>query len=275
MRIRVSQQTTYRYAPPAKSMIQTLRLTPRNHDGQFVVSWRIDVDVDSRLRQGEDAFGNTTHVLSVGGPIDQLVVSVEGVVQTQDHAGVVRGAVERFPESLYLRETDLTVATEAVQAFAQDAVAAEGDPLGRMHALMSAVHARLEHRPEAPGPGQAASAAEAIEAAGADGAGLAHVFIASARSLGAPARFISGYLWTPDAGADAQAAHSWAEAHVPGFGWIGFDPQNNLCPTASYVRIAVGLDELGAAPVRGAHRGGGEHAPEVRLRIEAQDQSQS
>ena len=61
MRIRVSQLTVFRYDPPAKSLIQTLRLTPRNHDGQFVVRWRVDVDIDGRLHQGEDAFANITH----------------------------------------------------------------------------------------------------------------------------------------------------------------------------------------------------------------------
>jgi transglutaminase-like putative cysteine protease len=82
MRIRVSHQTVYDYTPPAKSLIQTLRLTPRNHEGQYVVNWRIDVDAESRLKAGEDAFANITHSLTVSGPIERLTVTVEGVVET-------------------------------------------------------------------------------------------------------------------------------------------------------------------------------------------------
>ena len=64
MRIRISHETRYRYDTPPTGVIQTLRLTPRNHDGQFVVDWRIDVSADCRLDEHEDAFGNITHTFT-------------------------------------------------------------------------------------------------------------------------------------------------------------------------------------------------------------------
>ncbi|PSC04373.1 transglutaminase [Alsobacter soli] len=272
MRIRVSHHATYRFDPPAKSLIQTLRLTPRNHETQFVVNWRLDADVDGRLRPGEDAFGNATHVLSAAGPIEQLTVSVDGVVQTQDAAGLVRGAVERFPPALYLRETPLTVADEDVQAFAEEAVQGCGtDRLDVLHQLMGAIHEGVERTPAT---AVATSAAEALAAGTGDSAALSHLFVSCARFLGAPARVVSGYLWSPETQVVAQGGHRWAEAHVPGLGWVGFDTLNKLCPTASYIRIAVGLDELGAAPIRSSHTASGA-SPAFRLRIDAQEQSQS
>ncbi len=108
MRIRVSHLTSYRYETPATGVIQILRLTPRNHDGQYVARWRIDVSADCRLDQHEDAFGNITHAFTADGPLTALEVLVEGEVETRDTQGIVRGAVERFPPSLYLRETALT-----------------------------------------------------------------------------------------------------------------------------------------------------------------------
>src|SRR4249919_694468 len=110
MRIRISHLTSYAYGTPANSVIQMLRLTPRNHDGQYVVRWRIDVSADCRLEQHEDAFGNIAHAFTAEGPFSELVVQVEGEVETRDTQGVVRDAVERFPASLYLRETPLTAA---------------------------------------------------------------------------------------------------------------------------------------------------------------------
>ncbi|MBM3654356.1 MAG: transglutaminase family protein, partial [Alphaproteobacteria bacterium] len=97
MRIRIRHETTYRYAEAPRMAVQHLRLTPRNHDGQHVVGWRIDVDRDCRLVQSEDAFGNTLHRFSVDGPIESISTVVEGEVTTFDMAGVVSGAVERFP----------------------------------------------------------------------------------------------------------------------------------------------------------------------------------
>ena len=99
-------------------MIQVLRLTPRNHEGQYVVRWRIDVSADARLAAHEDAFGNITHVFSADGPLDELRVEVDGEVETQNTNGVVRGTVERFRPSLFLRDTALTQADAAIREFA-------------------------------------------------------------------------------------------------------------------------------------------------------------
>ena len=111
MRIAISHDTTYRYATPARSVIQTLRLTPRNHEGQYVVSWRIAVSADCKLDQHKDAFGNITHSFTADGPLDELIVHVEGQVEIENTNGLVKGAVERFPPDLFLRETSLTEAT--------------------------------------------------------------------------------------------------------------------------------------------------------------------
>ena len=65
-----------------------------------------------------------------------------------------------------------------------------------------------------------------------------------------------------------EAAHAWAEALVPDLGWVGFDPANRICPTESYVRVAIGLDYLEAAPVRGVRRGAAEE--ELAVSVEVQ-----
>ena len=78
-----------------------------------------------------------------------------------------------------------------------------------------------------------------------------HIFIAAARSLGIPARYVGGYFHRDDGVIEQDAGHAWAEAFVPELGWVGFDPANGICATDAHVRVAVGLDYLGAAPVRG------------------------
>jgi transglutaminase-like putative cysteine protease len=78
---------------------------------------------------------------------------------------------------------------------------------------------------------------------------------------------------------DQEAGHAWAEAYVPDFGWIAFDAANGICATDAHVRVAVGLDYLGAAPVRGTRFGGGGEALDVAVRVSevggGQRQSQS
>src|SRR3984885_991834 len=140
MRLRIAHSTSYRYEPPATGVIQVLRMTPGSHDGQYVAEWQIDVSTDSRLDVHQDAFGNVTHVLTHG-PISDLTINVEGLVETQDTGGVLKGTDERFPPSFFLRSTPLTEINPAMAAFAKDLdPTSETNVLGFLHALMMAIN---------------------------------------------------------------------------------------------------------------------------------------
>ena len=275
MRIQISHETVYRYGTPAAGVIQTLRLTPRNHDGQYVVDWRIDVSENCQLDQHEDAFGNIIHVFTAEGPFEELRVLVEGEVDTQDTNGVVHGAIERFPPSLYLRETPLTTLDPAIVAFAKAAQAkTDGDVLKVVHMLLERLHEEMTYDED---PTKVTTtAAEAFALKRGVCQDLTHIFIAAARSLAIPARYIGGHFYRADGVTQQEAGHAWAEAFVPDLGWVAFDPANGLCATDAYVRVACGLDYLGAAPVRGTRFGGGADAMEVAVRVNGnQWQSQS
>lgn len=265
MRIRVAHQTRYRYQPPASGAIQVLRLQPRDHDAQYVAGWRIEVGEDCRLEPFEDHFGNFAHTLSVDGPLAEVVVRVEGEVETQDAQGVVRGSIERFPPSLYLRDTPLTRPDAAIAQYAAAALAGE-DRLAGLHLLMRRIHQDFEFDP-AP-TDSATPAREAFALRRGVCQDFAHVFLAAARQLEIPARYAGGYLLRQDDEIDQQAGHAWVEAHVPDLGWVAFDPSHGVCATDHYVRVAIGLDYLDAAPVRGTRFGGGSETLEVAVRVE-------
>jgi transglutaminase-like putative cysteine protease len=274
MRLRISHQTSYRYQAPAASVIQMLRLTPRNHDGQYVARWRVDVSIDCRLDQHEDAFGNISHAFTADGPFGELTVLAQGEVETRDTEGAVRGAVERFPPALFLRETPLTAADAGIAEFAAAARAGGGDDvLAVLHRLLGELHTRMACARDL-APPMAQPAAEAFARRAGHPRDLAHVFIAAARSLGIPARYVSGYVCADEAA--AQDAAAWAEAHVGGLGWVAFDPANGVCATDAHVRLAMGLDCLNAAPLRGTRYGGAGEAQSVTLAIaQAAGQQQS
>src|SRR6202167_1024205 len=265
MRLRIAHRNVYRYDPPAAAVIQVLRLTPRNHEGQYVVRWRIDVSADARLAAHEDAFGNITHVFSADGPFSELSVEVDGEIETQNNNGIVRGTVERFGPSLFLRDTALTQADPAIRDFAQSIRAAKGgDTLAQLHALLDRIYEDLAHdSDDAKG---AANCADAFAIKHVPSRDLSHLFIGAAHSLGIPARYVGGYVRRDDSTA-VQAGHAWAEAFVPGLGWVAFDPATGFCPTDAHVRVAIGLDALGAAPVRGMHYGLGAETLAVAVKV--------
>jgi len=279
MRIQVTHETVYRYEQPAGGVIQSLRLTPRNHDGQYVVNWRIDVSENCQLDPIEDAFGNITHVFNADGPLSDLRVLVEGEVETQDTNGVVRGAIERFPPSLFLRETTLTQADDAIADFAARVKAQGGDVLQVLHKLLERLHEDVKYDNESP-TDATTTAAQSFALGRGVCQDLTHIFIASARSLAIPARYIGGHFFRADGVPDQEAAHAWAEAYVPDLGWVAFDAANGICATDAHIRVAVGLDYLGAAPVRGTRYGGSSEQLDVSVRVtqlygQGQSQSQS
>lgn len=273
MRVRLSHRTSYRYQQPARSILQHLRLTPRPHLGQRILKWRIDLDADASLRRGEDALGNIVQSAFVAGPVGELVITVRGEVETFDTHGVMRETYERFTPEVFLRETPLTAVDPSLNAFAVEA-AGEGEPLDRLHRLLEALHREIAFDPHPTSVTTPAAEAFALKRGVCQD--HSHLFISASRALGIPARYVSGHLARNDGIIEQEAAHAWAEAFVPDLGWVGFDPANGFCVGPSHVRVAIGLDYLGAAPVRGSRTGGGEETLDVRLSVlAARAQSQS
>jgi transglutaminase-like putative cysteine protease len=247
MRIRISHATTYAYNQPPKGVTQVLRLSPRDHDGQHVITWRVDLSEDCLLHQHEDAFGNIIHSFTAEGPFEDLTVTVEGEVDTQDTNGLVSGAIERFPPQLYLRDTSLTQADAAISEFAHAVRAkAPGDNLALAHALLTGLNREMTFDTD---PTHAATTAtESFSLRRGVCQDITHIFIAAAR----------------------------AEAYIENLGWVGFDPTNGICTTDSHVRVAIGLDYLGAAPVRGARFGGSGETLKVAVHVDqARQQAQT
>ncbi|MFN3658078.1 MAG: transglutaminase N-terminal domain-containing protein [Pseudolabrys sp.] len=266
MRIRISHATTYRYDAPPAVVTQMLRLTPRNHDGQYVADWRIDLSRDCVLHQHEDAFGNITHSFTAEGPFDTLSIEVDGEVETQDTHGIVTGTIERFPPSLFLRETALTQVDASIVHFAEAACGtARGETLARLHALLSALNREIAFDTDPTHP--ATTAAEAFALRRGVCQDITHIFIAAARHLGIPARYVGGHFYRADGVTAQEAGHAWAEAFVEDLGWVGFDPTNAISTTDAHVRVAVGLDYLGAAPVRGTRYGGAGESLKVAVHV--------
>jgi transglutaminase-like putative cysteine protease len=272
MRLSIHHRTTYRYSQPQTRLIQLLRMTPSSHAGQHVVDWRIDVDRDARLRYRRDGFGNDTAMLYVEGPLSEITLTVTGEVLTDDMAGIVGGANEPLPPLVYLRSTPRTETSPAIAAFARE-VAGEGSALDRAHALNRGISERMRFDSGAMDVEWTAN--DAFAAGHGVCQDMAHVFIAGARTLGLPARYVSGHLFRRDGASDQPAAHAWAEAYLDDLGWVGFDPANAICPDDAYVRVAVGLDYREAAPVSGARVGGGMETLDVGVHVGlAQSQSQ-
>ena len=273
-RLHVRHATTYRYDAPVPYALQQLRLTPKSRAGQNVVEWDTRVEGGGIETAFDDQHANRVQLVSVDAGATEVTVVARGVVDVEDRSGVIGVHGGYVPLWMFLRATDRTRRGPGTLAIARE-VRGMGDPLGQMHALSAAIREAVAYATGTTDVGMTAESA--VEA----GTGVcqdhAHIFVTCARLLDHPARYVSGYL-RMDGREDQDATHAWAEAHVDGLGWVGFDVSNGVSPDARYVRVATGLDYSDAAPIHGMRLGGSGEAMEVAVRVAdgpRQSQSQS
>lgn len=250
MKLTVHHSTHYRYAERVARSTQYIRLTPRDSARQKVLDWRVSLPGSAILL--DDSFGNRTHLLTLSRAHDSIAMVATGSVEI---AEVDNGEpADRLDPRIFLRESQLTTADEAIHAFC--------DPMRRLVAsrpvigvsdLMAAIVERIRLLEEiTDGPVAAADVLAAGEGRRQDRVDL---FLAACRALGLPARFVSGYGCTADMA--SVSSRAWAEVWMSQR-WVSFQAADPGQFDAGLVKVAVGIDARDAAPVRGVRLGGGE-----------------
>ena len=258
MRIHINHTTRYSYNESVKHSIQCLRLTPQTLAHQRVLSWRMTLPRLSS--EVYDGFGNYCTILNLAGPLQSLEIQAQGTVEIGGSAEHILD--KRIHPLVFLNSTALTGCNEAMRDFAEIQTGGTPDRQG----LMRLSRAVLDHMTYIPGTTHVATAAAEAFALG---SGVCqdhtHVFLACARALDVPARYVSGYLLSDD---DAHlASHAWAEACLDGK-WYVFDTTNQLFQPSHHVQLAVGLDYNDAAPVRGMRQGGGTEKMSFSVQVQ-------
>jgi transglutaminase-like putative cysteine protease len=267
MEMHIRHETRYRYERPVKYSVQSLHLTPRRDLSQRALSWTITAP-GRRLEQ-IDAYGNIAHLLTLEEPHREIRIIVHGVVDIAD----TESRQDDGPLSplAYLAPTQLTLPNDDLKAFAQAALSRVQDPRARVQALAEAVFGAVRYKSGTSDVQD--SAAVAFKSGEGVCQDQAHVFIAAARAIGMPARYVSGYLYTGDAN-DA-ASHAWVDAWLgPEIGWQSYDVTHQRPAVRTYCRLAVGRDYLDAAPVRGMRQGGGGEKMEANVLVAESAQQQ-
>ncbi|MCO8144345.1 transglutaminase family protein [Rhodovulum tesquicola] len=265
MRLRIRHTTRYRFENPVTYGLQQLRKTPKSSHQQTVIAWTTTVEGGRKELSFEDHNHNTVELLSFERDATELVVRSEGEVDLVETHGIVGAHRGPAPLWLFRRATPRTRAGQGCRALIREVTGETG--LARLHELSRIILGAVSYELGSTDAGTTA------EDALAEGRGVcqdhAHVFTACAREMGFPARYVSGYLRMDDR-VEQNAMHAWAEAHVEGLGWVGFDVSNGISPDIRYVRVATGLDYDEAAPVRGTRIGGAGEALSVEIEVAQQ-----
>jgi len=265
MRLKISHTTEYSYDVPVSYALQRLRLFPKSGPSQKVIEWKMAIEGGREEVRYDDSFGNDTRLLSAEGSANTIKVLVEGIVETREHNGISGPHRGLAPLWLFQRTSPKCEPGEGIKKLAAEHPLEEEGDVTRLHRLMKTISERVAYVTQA--TDTMTTAEEALERGEGVCQDHSHVFIASARLMGYPSRYVSGYLRMD--GVDEQtASHAWAEAYVDGLGWVGFDCSNGISPDERYVRIATGRDYRDAMPIFGIRHGQSKEELAVHITVE-------
>lgn len=265
MRIAIHHTTRYSFEAPVVFALQQVRKTPKTTPQQTVLDWSTDVTGGAKQLTFEDHHNNVVELIGLDRDTTEIAVVSRGVVALSDTHGIVGRHRGPAPLWLYRNTTARTQAGPGVREMMRDIVGES--VIEWLHALSDHIRTTIDYEVGTSHPRW--SAEDAIEAGRGVCQDHAHVFIACARQAGIPARYVSGYLLLDDR-TEQDAMHAWAEAHVEGVGWIGYDVSNGISPDTRYVRVSTGLDYAEAAPISGMRIGGAAEALDVRIEVSQQ-----
>lgn len=285
---KIRHKTTYDYSDPVSVSHHILRLTPHN-SGNQVCRWS-DISIVPRppsWARHKDYFGNTATSFTLLEPHDRLVV--EAVSDLEVTAAVhadfsvspgweeVRDWFEKDFSSEALEAYQFVFDSPRVKArpelaeYARESFG-EGRPfLDATRDLMRRIYQDFLFDTKA------TEVSTPVETFFEKRRGVCQDFaqlqIACMRSLGLPARYISGYLRTlPPPGrprlVGADASHAWCSAWSPGAGWVDFDPTNNCVPSDGHITVGWGRDYGDVSPIHGVLLGGARHTLDVEVDVE-------
>ncbi|MDT8280058.1 MAG: transglutaminase family protein [Erythrobacter sp.] len=272
MTLSIRHTTHYAFAQPVVHALQRLRLTPKETQGQRIIDWSMALENAHAELEYDDQHFNHVTLIALDPGAREVTVTCAGTVETDDNAGVIGRHSGHLPLWSFLRQTALTRPGAKLRALLREVSGPIDEaPLDFLHALSGLIRDRVAY--EAGRTHSATTAEEAMQ----HGYGVcqdhAHIFIGAARAAGIPARYISGYLMMDDR-IEQEATHAWAEAHVEGLGWVGFDVSNGICPDPRYVRVATGSDYRDAAPITGISIGATAEVLTVGVAVESRPTGQ-
>jgi transglutaminase-like putative cysteine protease len=281
--------TKFLYKTPVSESIMETRMHPRSDANQRCLTFHLSVSPRCRVFSYRDHLNNHVHHFDIPGQHGQLVIVAEALVEMQPHVEIPASLpIESWTEldqlvldgdfwEMLLPSQYASPTEELAKLAGELKLDRSEDPLTVLHRLNSALYKGFDYKP------QSTKADSPIDLALTNRAGVcqdfAHIMITLVRTyLQVPCRYVSGYLYH---GAefkdrsDDQATHAWVEAFLPEFGWVGFDPTNNLVAGDRHIRTAIGRDYADVPPTHGIYRGRTKSELTVAVRVEPSEGTES
>ena len=286
MEFTIAHTTAYVYADPVTESYTVVHLQPQSDAGQFCRRYDLEVTPHARVLSYTDRFGNAVQHFAILPMHDRLTGTARSHVTTglaepvwdAREATRERLDADRRYEELwdFVRESPYVHFSPRLADFLTELPGHNGAIGEWCRGVASAIHETFAYDTNA--TSVRTDVDEALAARAGVCQDFAHIMIAALRSAGIPARYASGYIFRGNSGdatiLGADASHAWCEAYLPPFGWVGFDPTNDLIVDGRFVKLAIGRDYKDVSPVRGVYRGPAQAEMSVNVALEGLQSAQ-
>lgn len=276
---RIRHHTRFRYSSQIMESFMEVRMEPLTDSNQRCHSFSMSVVPQSRVMRYKDYMGNWVNHFNVPGQHAQLVLKTEAVVEKRPFDLLPSALTTKTWSEIdalrlngmvwdYLAPSYYARSTELLTAFVKEiGLDRRMDPLTMLRWLNNVIYEKYTYVPNSTKVDSPIN--EALSSRQGVCQDFSHIMISLVRSVGIPCRYVSGYLYhRPDEDRSLEdASHSWVEAFLPGLGWVGFDPTNNLLADERHIRVALGRDYADVPPTRGVFRGEVETELDVGVQI--------
>ncbi|WP_238378788.1 transglutaminase family protein [Halalkalibacillus sediminis] len=270
MKYQIEHINKFHYDTPVDQSLNHIRLKPRTDECQRLLSYRTEINPTAVTREHVDLWGNTVEKFFIPEIHENLEVKTTSIVSIQKSPFIHR--MEYSPEMrniyhselfhqhylAYLNQTNYTfINKEQVEAINQ-IIGENTNPIQYSLDVMKYIHENYVYDTEA--SDVKTQAKDSINNQAGVCQDFAHVMLGILRANLVPCRYVSGYLYVGEDSAlvGDSATHAWVEVIVPGIGWCGLDPTNNVEALENHVRIGTGRDYDDVSPLQGVYRGGGQ-----------------
>ncbi|MCC6627648.1 MAG: transglutaminase family protein [Chloroflexi bacterium] len=276
--------TRFRYSAPITESVMEVRMQPRTEGHQRCLAFRLHPNPRTQVLAYRDYLGNTVHYFDVPSRHLQLTITAEAQIELRplpppsplpatawDEVEAIAEAGEHWFD---LQPSTFARPTDRLADFARELrLGRQDDPLTTLRRLTTEIATSFAYAPQSTHVDSPID--DALRSRQGVCQDFAHIMIALVRQLGIPCRYVSGYLVhrVQDRDRSAEdATHAWVEALLPGLGWVGFDPTNDLIAGDRHIRVAVGRDYADVPPTRGVFKGRADSMLEVSVQVTLADQ---
>jgi transglutaminase-like putative cysteine protease len=282
MIVTASHTTTYLYSNPVSICHTQTHLAPRESARQKVISHELTVSPEPSFSTTRlDYFGNEMNFFSIHEMHRTLTITafseLELLPEEAPHAGLTpawedvrelmldKPTDEAFSASEFVSRSPFVKKAPEFAEYARPSFSKGRSLLDAGFDLCHRINKEFRYDPRATTISTPVD--EVLRKRGGVCQDFAHLMISCARSLGLPARYVSGYLRSGKDSIGGEASHAWCALFCPEFGWLDFDPTNDVMPQANHVTVAHGRDYSDVTPVKGVALGGGEQIVNVAVEV--------